>query len=64
MESKKYNKLNKKKRSKFTNIENKPVVTSREREGKGTKEGYGEKGVINGVMWDHVCEIFENCKAL
>jgi len=31
--------VNKKKKSRLTNIENKPVVTSGERERKGTKEG-------------------------
>ena len=43
MESKKYNKLvNKTKRNRFTDIENKLVITRGEREGKRDNIGVGE----------------------
>ena len=55
MGSKKYNKLmnktNKQKRSRLTDIENKLVVTSRERDGGRRNRGVkGEKG----LMWDYM----------
>ena len=40
-------------------MENKRVVTSKENEGVGG----GRKGYYV-IIWYHVCENFENCKAL
>ena len=40
-------------------MENKWVVTSKEKEeGRGGRKGYYV------IIWYHVCENFENCKAL
>ena len=53
MESKKYNKLvNKTKRSRLTDIENKLVVTSGEREEGRGNVGVGEKE--KGLLWDYM----------
>ena len=63
MEPKKYNKLvNKVKRSRFTDIENKLVVTSGEREEGRGNIGVGEKRVIG--LYEIICVQLENCKAL
>ena len=54
MEPKKYNKLvNKVKRSRFTDIENKLVVTSGEREEGRGNIGVGEKRVIG--LYEIIC---------
>ena len=65
MESKKYNKLvNKTTSSRITDIKNKSVVTSGEREGGRDKIGVGEKKGYSGIILNHVCKTFENCNAL
>ena len=64
MESKKYNNLvnNTKKRSRLTDIEKKLVITSKG--GEGQYRGRGKKQGYHAIIKNHLCETFENCKAL
>ena len=50
--------FNKDNNKRLRDIENKLVITSREREGESWAGGKGYYGII----WNHVCETFENYK--